>query len=539
MDLAWIVLWTAGAGAFVGLIQFLLSPGPGRTGWIAVHVLSLVLAAGGSLFSVDAGAAAGGVFWIVFVLVPQLAARAVDRRLMGQRYGSSLALVRLVALLHPADGWREMPAICRALHLASLGEAEASRAILASKASATSARALPVAAFAFQLAGDWEGLLAWADAEACREAVRRDAGATTGLVRAWGEIGRFDRLVEVLDGSRSVLAGNPKSMAMSRLFLFAFAGRREEVERLLEGPLAALDASIGRLWIATADLAAGRHEAAAEVLGELRRSGDARLARSAARRLAHPPRPVDLLSSRIEEVLDRESRDSAAQDRFERGAHPRLRPRATQTVAALALVGFLLESVSGGSTDPGVLLALGALEPSSLLEQGEWWRLLTAPLLHFGPVHLAINLLGLLVLGRHVEQRVGHARAFAILLASGVAAGIPYLVAWLVRPTPALVVGASGAVMGLLGSILVDSVRTWRDQASIAARSRTISIGALVALQTAYDSLTPIVSLRGHLAGLFVGALLFAALRPRDDRAPPIASASAVADPAPDRGRAR
>lgn len=98
--------------------------------------------------------------------------------------------------------------------------------------------------------------------------------------------------------------------------------------------------------------------------------------------------------------------------------------------------------------------SLAGLEEAGLLKPeyraGEWWRLFTAPLLHGGIVHLVMNGLGLLYLGRRAEVLAGWPHLVLVFLISCLCGGIASDFG-LTAPT----VGASGGIMGLLGFLLV------------------------------------------------------------------------------------
>jgi rhomboid protease GluP len=136
--------------------------------------------------------------------------------------------------------------------------------------------------------------------------------------------------------------------------------------------------------------------------------------------------------------------------------------------------------------------------------------MLTAGLLHFGPLHLAMNLLGLLYLGSRLERAWGSRRmvgayAVATVTSMGLA---PSLVALGEHQPYAILVGASGGVMGLLGALIGHlAVGWWR------GRSRRIKhqLGMLlliVCLQTLFDLSTPNVSFACHLLGLVTGLVM-------------------------------
>ena len=86
-----------------------------------------------------------------------------------------------------------------------------------------------------------------------------------------------------------------------------------------------------------------------------------------------------------------------------------------------------------------------------LVAEGEWWRLFTAAFLHYGFIHLAMNMLVLWLFGPALEAALGSARFLLLYVAAGLAGSAGAL---LLDPN-SLTVGASGAIYGLFGAILV------------------------------------------------------------------------------------
>jgi membrane associated rhomboid family serine protease len=125
---------------------------------------------------------------------------------------------------------------------------------------------------------------------------------------------------------------------------------------------------------------------------------------------------------------------------------------------------------------------------------GEWWRPLTAAFLHIGPVHLALNMLAVLVFGSELERQLGRWRFLVLYLLSalGGAASIQ-LFGDPLRP----VAGASTAIYGLLGALGV---------LMIVRRQDLRGLLTLLAINVVISFL-PGISLLGHLGGLAVGAL--------------------------------
>jgi rhomboid protease GluP len=109
-----------------------------------------------------------------------------------------------------------------------------------------------------------------------------------------------------------------------------------------------------------------------------------------------------------------------------------------------------------GEFAPGLhsLAAFGALNGSLVLQSGEWWRMFTAPLLHGNLTHILGNALALLFAGWILERVIGHAW-FAALFVIGALGGAAGSLA--ANSPNVLSVGASGAIMALLGAALVCS----------------------------------------------------------------------------------
>jgi membrane associated rhomboid family serine protease len=163
-------------------------------------------------------------------------------------------------------------------------------------------------------------------------------------------------------------------------------------------------------------------------------------------------------------------------------------------------------------------------------------QLLTSAFLHLDVLHLVGNMLFLWVYGRYVEDRLGHGRYLGVYLAFAVAGSLGHLLMGGDRPA----VGASGAISGLMGFVLVAApwveievryvfVRWVSEPHRIAA---FWLLGAWVAMQLllALGASTG-VAVMAHLGGFAGGAALAALLR--SDRAKGTAW---YVDPAPPGG---
>jgi membrane associated rhomboid family serine protease len=167
---------------------------------------------------------------------------------------------------------------------------------------------------------------------------------------------------------------------------------------------------------------------------------------------------------------------------------------------------FVLEILAGGSTNPVTLHRLGELDTNSVIFRHQYWRLLTALFLHYGPIHIFFNLFALLLLGPALERQIGGFFFAVCYLVSGIGSSLVVVLLTKLRLLePVQLVGASGCIMGVVG--------TWagfllRHRHAPLARQRLRNIFVIVLLQLAFDLVTPRVSMSAHLGGLLTGLFL-------------------------------
>lgn len=137
-------------------------------------------------------------------------------------------------------------------------------------------------------------------------------------------------------------------------------------------------------------------------------------------------------------------------------------PATSMLVAAnLAVFAAMLFAGAGlWHSANDVQLAWGAnFGPAT--KDGEWWRLFTAMFLHFGILHLAINMLALAEAGRFVERSLGSLRFMALYCGGGLAGNLLSLA---VQGDRGISGGASGAVFAVFGALLAI---LWRERAAL------------------------------------------------------------------------
>jgi rhomboid protease GluP len=443
--------------------------------------------------------------WLLLVVLPALIVRLYNRRLMQQQYAAARRLARILCCLHPADGLRELPKIVHALELAQRGELTAASAVLGQFQEVKSPTGLGAILCLYRITSQWEELLAWQARH--QQELERQPQFLSILLRARGETGDVGGLVELYDRHRRQIGKlvPAANRDMCRLMLFAFCGKRPAVERLLAGSLAVVPASIRAFWLATADLQAGDLESARRQLEALQAGADPLLERAILWRLSRLSAPPGPLDASAERVVEEAAREHGHEETF--GRQPSLfspRARATQILIALNLFMFVVEECQDGGTNLGVLYRLGALFPPAV-QAGEWWRLITSLFLHFGVLHLAMNMFGLWFLGPFVEFALGFRRFTLVYLLAGIGSMAMVMALSSAADFESLTVGASGCIMGLVGATGSLMLRGWLREKALAAQRRLALMVFIVSMEVLFDSVVPHVSMTAHLSGAVIG----------------------------------
>jgi membrane associated rhomboid family serine protease len=218
---------------------------------------------------------------------------------------------------------------------------------------------------------------------------------------------------------------------------------------------------------------------------------------------------------------------TAVAERAASGVGSRRTSLVTMILIGVNVGVYLVELALGGSQDGtnnwiyvhGSLIANAQYQNGALagVANGEWWRLISAAFLHLGVLHLGVNMLGLFFGGRILELVIGRWRFLLLYLTAGIAgsAGALYV-------TPnSITVGASGAIFGVFGALLV------------LERNGTIRTGGqilmLIVINLLFTFTVSGISIGGHIGGLIAGIIVMVAyLRFRGSVQLSIAAAAVV-----------
>jgi membrane associated rhomboid family serine protease len=129
------------------------------------------------------------------------------------------------------------------------------------------------------------------------------------------------------------------------------------------------------------------------------------------------------------------------------------------------------------------------------VDNGAVYRLFTGMFLHYGPLHLLMNMYALWILGRSLEAALGPLRFLALYILCGLGGSVG---AVLFQPD-ALTAGASGAIFGLFAALFLALKRLGRD---------TSSVLPVIIINLVLTFTIPGISIAGHLGGVIVGGVL-------------------------------
>ena len=178
------------------------------------------------------------------------------------------------------------------------------------------------------------------------------------------------------------------------------------------------------------------------------------------------------------------------------------------------LLVFFVLSMLGNTLDPTFMVEHGAGSWIRIVEEGEYWRLLTSGFLHFGIHHLFHNMLALILIGSQFEKYQGHVTYFAVYMLSELMSALTSLFVTLAGDPYSVSAGASGAVFGIIGAFLATALFDILFESKRGER-KIGRVGFLLMLAVAFVSgvTSPEVDIAAHAGGLVTGFLVMILVR--------------------------
>src|ERR1041385_5846179 len=169
---------------------------------------------------------------------------------------------------------------------------------------------------------------------------------------------------------------------------------------------------------------------------------------------------------------------------------------------------YVLMCLAGGiavtSVNPAVLIGFGAKQNDLIVNQHQYWRLITCIFLHIGFIHLFLNNYALWIIGQEIERVYGSARFVALYLLTGV---VGSLGSFYFNPD-ATSAGASGAIFGLFGAMAAFAFRYRKEIPTTLSQDIKRRILPVIAINLIFGFSVRIVDNAAHIGGLLSGVAL-------------------------------
>ncbi|PSB55332.1 rhomboid family protein [Chamaesiphon polymorphus] len=473
----------------------------------------LILLSTSFYFRPDLMAKVGLGAWVVAILVPILLMRQLESLVINSQYTAASRFAKWLRWVVPTDGMWSYHRLLKGLSLAQTGQLEAAGEIFArSRSSERTEIGRSATALLYRSTDRWQEYIDWGQQRLTPEQLQLDRSTTlVYYLRAFAETGDLRRCIaEVakLDRDRQL---NTQYLNLLKMYILAYCGRVDAVILACQSLLSMYPTEVHQFWIGTAELAAGKHDPAKKELRQLKQAtADSCIQQDIAWRLSQPLPNLDKLTSYDWETVA-QMETTVIQDAGYSSVTPNDAPTpVTNVIIAINVLVFCAELFwqSRIGDKDFTFIPWGGLA-ATLVVTGQWWRIITANFLHMGILHLGMNMLALLYLGKFVEYRLGTWKyLFAYLVAGlGSMAVITYIdIRWMT--VPHITVGASGAIMGMLGAMGAIHLRGWR-QAKVAAAGRQFqAVLFSVGFQLVFDLTNGHTSIVGHFSGLIIGFLV-------------------------------
>jgi rhomboid protease GluP len=432
-----------------------------------------------------------------------------NRYLSEDKLEKAAVAARVAAILHPIGNLKKMPGLIRTFRMVQLGEIEKAEVIVEKFRDLSHSVDRFAHIYFLSKSGQFKKLIEWVRQNFGEKNLFRYLDLLPYYLEALGETGQTGMMIDLYllyTEKTSKLYLSPL-LTISKLYIFSFTGRQEQVRRLLSEQLSPLAEDKKKFWLATAAQTAGQEKEAKDIFATLLNSASYSIRFRAQQRLNSPLNAaaedfkpeIEKITRQVTFKLKKEQKykNPFGDKAFRKKAY------ATYALMGIILFYFLLELIYG--TDTRSLYRLGALV-KVYGRQGEWWRYITSMFMHFDFNHLFLNLIGLFIIGPYVETSAGRFSFLTIYLVSGF--GSMYL-AIMLAPQPVLILlGASGCIMGLLGAMSYLLYLGYKREKSKIAGKSLYSVVVIFAFQVIFDIVTPNISIIAHLSGFAFGLLI-------------------------------
>lgn len=168
------------------------------------------------------------------------------------------------------------------------------------------------------------------------------------------------------------------------------------------------------------------------------------------------------------------------------------------------IIVYIITELNGSTWNTDYMVSCGASMWQLIFEKGQYYRLFTCMFLHFGLSHLLNNMFSLFIIGNEVEKIFGKLKYIVIYIISGIGASLLSAVYYMKIGENVVSAGASGAIFGLIGAMMVGLYCSNRiDGRRIGSRFFLLLAMALYSGSTNVDNMA-------HAGGFITGTIVAA-----------------------------
>lgn len=183
-------------------------------------------------------------------------------------------------------------------------------------------------------------------------------------------------------------------------------------------------------------------------------------------------------------------------------------PIVTTILIIINIAVFLVMEFTGSTENTQFLYEHGAMYWPAVLEDGQWYRLITHMFVHSGANHIINNMFMLGILGYQIEKEYGPIKYLITYFVSGIGGAVLSALIEMSLGEAVVSVGASGAIFGIFGVMLVMIFKNRQRMGQVSA-PRLIILFVLMVFGNMEEGVDVMAHLGGALIGVAMGFLLY------------------------------
>ena len=176
----------------------------------------------------------------------------------------------------------------------------------------------------------------------------------------------------------------------------------------------------------------------------------------------------------------------------------------TRSLIIINVTIFIIMEFLGVTDSAAAMIQYGAVYPTLVKEEGEYWRFFTATLMHFDFEHLLNNMVMLGVSGHILERGIGKVKYLVLYFVAGIGGCLLSYLEMIYSGVYAVAAGASGSIFGIIGALAWILVLHKGRYETLTGRGMIL----MILLSLFYGASTGEVDVWGHIGGFIMGFLL-------------------------------